>query len=281
MQHSTAALRSADDVSLYGEVWQPDGQARAAVCLVHGLGEHIGRWGHVGAFLAERGYGVVGFDLRGHGKSGGKRGHAPSYDGVMDDIALALGKTGAVFPGRPIVLYGHSLGGNLAINYVLRRRTALDGVVASAPLLRPGVAPAAWKVTMGKLMYTVAPGFMMANGLDRANLSQDASVVRAYASDPLVHDRVSARFALDFLRAGEWALENASSLTLPMLLVQGGKDHLVSVVDNRAFAHKAGPLCSLKEWDGLCHEIHNEPSKDEVLGHLASWLDAACTACPA
>lgn len=278
MQYSTSVLVTKDKLNLHSECWPPGGEPKAAICLVHGLGEHVGRWHHVCAFLADCGYAVVNFDLRGHGKSGGPLGHSPSYDAVLDDIGLALDQAASLFPGRPLFLYGHSLGGNLVISYAMRRQPGIAGVVATAPLLRTGTPPAGWKLTMGKLMYKVAPGFTMPNGIDRNNLSQDTTVVEAYNADPLVHDKVSARFALDFLKAGEWALDNAPTFPLPLLLMQGSADRLVSLDANRLFAEKVGRQCTLRVWDGLYHEIHNEPAKDQVLAYLVSWLDATCAA---
>jgi alpha-beta hydrolase superfamily lysophospholipase len=264
---------SLDGLRLYGQVWQPSEEAKAVVCLVHGLGEHSGRYQHVGEALARAGFALLAFDLRGHGKSEGQRGHSPSYEALMDDIAVLLQQAESRYPGKPPFLYGHSLGGNLVINFALRRRPAIAGVIATGPALRTAFEPPGWKISLGKLMYRLWPGLAMANELDRQGLSHDAEVVRAYENDPLVHDRVSARLALDILQSGEWALAHAREFPLPLLLMHGAQDRLTSAAASREFAARAGEKCTLKIWEGFYHEVHNEPEKEEVLDFLVAWLN--------
>ena len=139
--------------------WAPQGALKAAIMLVHGHGEHVARYDHVAAALAEKGYAVLGFDLRGHGKSGGPRGHTPSYDALKDDIASFSQQTEQRYAGLPHFLYGHSLSGNLVLNYALRRKPDLHGVIATGPWLKLAFDPPASQVTLGRLMNGIAPGF--------------------------------------------------------------------------------------------------------------------------
>ena len=275
MQHSETCYPAKDGVQLYSQSWQPDGTPKAAVCLVHGIGEHSGRYARVAEALCAAGYALCGYDLRGHGHSGGPRGHSPSYDAMLDDIALLLAEASRRYPGRPQFLYGHSLGGNLVINYALRRRPPLSGVVATSPGLRTATPQPALKLWLGKIAYRVAPGLTLPTGLLLEGLSRDPAVVEKYRADPLVHDLVSARFGLDFLNAGEWALDavRAAEFPLPLLLVHGTADALTSAQASRDFAAKAGPRCALKLWEGLYHETHNEPEKAEVLAYMIAWLE--------
>lgn len=283
MQHVEFGWKADDDVQLYARAWQPETAPKAVACLVHGLGEHSGRYGHLAAFLTQAGYALLAFDLRGHGKSGGQRGHAPSYEVIMHDIARFLDLAAERYPQCPRFLYGHSLGGNLVLNYALRHRPqlhvlhgmALHGVVATGPELRVAFEPPAWKTTLGKLLYALWPTFSMSNGLDARGLSHDPEAVRAYQGDPLVHDQVTARLALDFLSAGTWALEHAVEFPLPLLLMHGGADPICSVQASREFAAAAGSRCTLKIWDGLYHEIHNEPEQTQVFAYLLDWLNEA------
>ncbi len=273
MQHVDFHWQSPDGLRLYGQAWEPETAPAAVVCLVHGLGEHSGRYAHVAAALNAAGYALLGFDLRGHGKSGGPRGHTPSYDILMDDISHLLDEARTRYPDRPLFLYGHSLGGNLALNYALRRKPQLAGVISTSPALRTATPPPAWKITLGKLMYKIQPGMQMANGLDRDGLARDPEVVRAYASDPLVHDRISARLALDMLQTGEWALAHAAEFpSIPLLLVHGTADRLVSAKATQEFASKIRGDCTLKLWDDFYHETHNEPQKAQVLAFMVDWL---------
>lgn len=270
--YETIDLHSNDGISLFACHWRVD-HPQGAVCLVHGIGEHSGRYAHLASFLNQAGYEMIGFDLRGHGRSGGQRGHIPAFDSFMDDIELILSRAYQLCPGKPLFLYGHSLGGNLVINYLLRRSPSLAGAVATGPALRIAFEPPAAKVALGRFMNNLLPKFSQTTGLDVAAISRQASVVQAYVNDPLVHDRISARLFVDTLDAGYWALAHASELKIPLLLMHGSVDRLTSPKASQEFADRAGSFCSLKIWDGLYHEIHNEPEQGQVFEYLQIWLD--------
>jgi acylglycerol lipase len=272
MRHLEFGWKTGDGLQLYAQGWQPETESKGIVCLVHGLGEHSGRYAHLAAFLNQAGYALLAFDLRGHGKSQGQRGHAPSYETLMEDISHLLEEAAKRYPDRPCFLYGHSLGGNLVSNYALHRRPQLAGAIVTGPAFRPAFEPPTWKLTLGKIMYNLWPTLSMSNGLDRQALSRDPQVVRAYDNDPLVHDRLTARFGMDFLQAGLWALEHAAEFPLPLLLMHGGADRITSAQASREFAAKASDRCTLKIWDGFYHEIHNEPEKEQVFAYLLEWL---------
>ncbi len=264
---------STDGLPLVGRCWEPAGEPRAVACLVHGLGEHCGRYQHVAAALNGAGYAVLACDQRGHGRSGGKRGVIPSYEALMADIDLLLAQAEQRFPGKPRFLYGHSLGGNEVINYALRHRPDIAGVVSTSPGLRTAFKPPALQLAAGRLMNRLWPAFTMSNGLELAAISRDPAVVTAYQADPLVHDRLSARLGVSLLESGEWAIANAGQFPVPLLLMHGTADRLTSHEASQAFAARA-PNCTLKLWEGLYHETHNEPEKKEVVGFIVTWLDA-------
>ena len=277
MEHWEFAGSTGDGLRLFGQGWRPAGEPLGVACFVHGIGKHSGRWGHVGAALAEAGFASLAYDLRGHGRSAGQRGHTPSYEALLDDIARLLAEVGARFPGLPAFLYGHSLGGNLVLNYALRRGPMAPtpaGIIATDPWLRLAFAPPAWKVALGRAVNSLWPSFTMANGLELSALSREPGVEQAYRRDPLVHDRVTARLYVGYADAGEWALAHAAKLAIPTLLMHGGADRLSSLAASRQFAAAAGASCALKVWDGLYHEIHNEPEREQVLAHLVTWLKA-------
>jgi len=274
MEHFELGWQTGDGLVVYAQGWRPEGTPLGVLCLLHGIGEHTGRYAHVAAALCAAGYALVGHDLRGHGRSAGQKGHIPSYEALLDDAARLLAEARACFPGLPLFLYGHSQGGNLALNYALRRRPALAGVVATGPLLRLGFVPPRLKAALGRLLNNLWPTFSLASGLDRTALSRDPRVVEAYARDPLVHDRISSRFYVAFVDAGRWALDHAPELAVPTLLMHGGADRLASVAASREFAAAAGTGCTLKVWDGLYHEIHNEPEQARVLAFMLDWLEA-------
>ncbi len=265
-------LKTCDGLNLFVQEWAPDSKPRAVVCLVHGHGEHIGRYAHVAEALTSAGFALHGFDLRGHGKSEGARGHASSYDALLDDIERFLQQAAESQPRLPRFLYGHSMGGNLVINYALRRKPSLAGVIATGPWLRLAFEPPTIKVALGRMMNRVFPAFTQASGLETAALSRDAEVVRAYENDPLVHDKISARLFVTMYESGLWALEHAAEFPLPLLLMHGSADRLTSAQASEEFARKAGDRVTLRIWEGWYHEIHNEPEKEKVFHLMIDWL---------
>lgn len=272
MQHIEFTQQAPDSIPLYFQGWQPDSPPRAVVCLVHGLGEHSGRYVHVAAALNAAGYSLLGFDLRGHGKSGGPRGHTPTYDTLMDDIGRLLDEATRRYPGKPQFLYGHSLGGNLVLNYALRRKPAIAGVISTSPGLRVANPLPPLQVALAKVMNKLQPGMQMANGLALDGLARDPEVIRAYTNDPLVHNKISVRLAMGMLDAGEWALAHAAEFPVPLLLAHGTADRLTSAPASQEFAAKVRGDCTLKLWEGFYHETHNEPEKAEVLAFMIDWL---------
>ena len=273
MKHTEFKFETFDELQLFGQSWQPEDRPRAVVCLVHGMGEHSGRYAHVADALTQAGYALFVFDIRGHGKSSGPRGHTPSYEALMKDISSLLEVVNKRFPQLSSFLYGHSLGGNLVLNYVLRRQSHLKGVIATDPWLRLAFEPPRFKIILAQITNYIWPSFSQKNGLDTKVLSRDPEVVHAYENDPLVHDHISARMFISIYQAGQWALEHDSEFSLPLLLMHGGDDKIISVEASKEFANKIPEKCTFKIWDGLYHEIHNEPEKKEVFKFLIDWLD--------
>lgn len=274
MKHDEFSRKAPDGVDLYFQEWRPEDRARAVVCLVHGLGEHSGRYGHVAAHLNEAGYAVVAFDQRGHGRSGGPRGHSPSHTTTLDDIGLLLAEANARYPELQKHLYGHSLGGGMVINYALRRRPDIRSVIATSPALRQATPAPQWKTAFGKLLRDIRPEMQVSNGLDLSGISRDPEVIRAYRADPLVHDRVSARLGTDTLASGEWALVHAGEFPLPLLLIHGSADRITCPKASREFADHAGDCCTFVLLDGCYHETHNEPDAHLALDAITGWLDS-------
>lgn len=274
MKHSEFEFKTFDGLSLFGQSWQPETKSRAVICLVHGMGEYSGRYGHVADRLTQAGYSMFAFDLRGHGKSPGPRGHTPSYEALMQDISSLLEVANKQFSQLPSFLYGHSLGGNLVLNYVIRRQPKLKGVIVTGPWLRLAFEPSRFKIILAQITNYIWPSFSQKSGLDTKAISLDPEVVYAYENDPLGHDHISARMFIGIYQAGQWALEHASEFSLPLLLMHGGADKLSSIEASKEFGKKIPKKCTFKIWDGLYHEIHNEPEKEEVFKFLIDWLDS-------
>ncbi len=261
--------------------WQlPAGQgARATVLIVHGLGEHMGRYAALAQALNSWGYAVRAYDQYGHGASQGPRGGLPTATKLLDDLALVVDHTRAtVAAGRPLLLLGHSMGGLVAARFVALQRRPVDALVLSSPALDPGLNP------VQKLLVAVLPSLLpnlrVGNGLDARLISHDPAVVAAYQSDPLVHDRIAARLARFIADDSAAVRATAPGWTLPTLLLYAGADRLVNPAGSRAFAAAApAQVLSSQCFEPLYHEIFNEaePGRSRVLAALRAWLDARHT----
>jgi len=258
---------------LYAKEWQPATKSRGVICLIHGVGEHSGRYVNMAQYLTQAGYVLLAFDQRGHGKSLGRRGYTPSYDTLLDDIECFRRESIKRFPDLPAFLYGHSLGGNLVLNYVLHRRPEFAGVIVTSPWLKLAVEPPRLLRGFLRFLDKLWPTFSLPSGLDLTALSRDLDVVKAYKADPLVHNRISIRLFVTMDYAGRWALENAAQFDLPLLLMHGVGDRITSSEATKQFAVHVPMDCTLKLWQGLFHELHNEPEKDQVLAYIINWLE--------
>jgi alpha-beta hydrolase superfamily lysophospholipase len=262
--------------SFYVEGWEPDAEPKAVVALVHGLGEHIGRYAHVGKAFTDAGYALVGFDLRGHGKSGGARGHFPSLDAAMEDIRQFFQFVSKRYPGLPQFLYGHSLGGLLSLTYAVQTKADLKGVMVTGAGLRSALQAQKVKIAMANILGTLMPAMTIASGVDAATLSHDKEVVDKYVNDPLVHDKTSLGFGKSALAAIDICFAGAKDFRYPLLIMHGKADKLTYASGSEDFAKLAGEKnkdVTLKLWDGLYHEIHNEPEQAEVFKVMIEWLD--------
>jgi len=268
-----------DGLALVTQEWPAPGDgARGLVVLVHGLGEHCRRYDHVARRLNAEGFDVVGYDHRGHGHSPGPRGGMPADDSLCADLGRVLRAARTAFPG-PVVLLGHSLGGLIAGRYVaegLAQRPAawwqpVDALVMSSPALDAGT-----NALQKLLLATVAPmlpNLAVNNGLKVDWVSRSEAVVKAYAADPLVHDRITGRLGMFVARQGPAVIAAAPRWKTPTLLMWAGADRCVAPAGSAAFAQAAPKgVVTTREWTGLFHEIFNEPEQDAVLDAMVAWL---------
>ena len=273
MTDSTVTLRTADGLSLEVRRWQEDSVPhRWTFVIVHGLGEHSGRYQHLAARFTPLGATVYAMDQRGHGRSGGKRGHAPSLDALLDDIDAVVLRARAD-DGSPVVLIGHSFGGLLAIAYALKHADHIDRAIFSAPLLKVKQRVPAWKRALSTVLPRIAPGMTFSNEVDASLLSHDPGNGPAYTSDPLVHDHITAGLYGDTIARGEEFIMRAPELRVPFLLMQGRDDQIVDPVGSqRFFARAAAPDRAFCLYPGLYHEIFNELDREKVFQDIESWL---------
>lgn len=260
------ALTSADGTSLRAIRWTPD-EVRADVLICHGLAEHMGRYEHVAAALNAAGFRVTGIELRGHGKSGGPRGHVERWSDYVADLSAAA----ATIEG-PYLLLGHSMGGLVSLDFA-REARGLHAVAVSAPLLGVAVRAPTWKVWAGRLLSVVLPGLPMNNELDPTTVCSDPEVVAAYTSDPLVFDTITPRWFTEMNAARDRVNAHAPAYHLPLYALWGTKDRIVSTEAIERFASLWGGPKATRPWEGLFHEAFNEPSRDQVLGELVRWLE--------
>ena len=273
MKATTATLKTADGLDLYLRRWQAeDVPHQWTFVVVHGLGEHGGRYQHLAEWFTPLGATVYAMDQRGHGRSGGQRGHAPGLTAMLDDIDAIVVRAREE-SGGPLVLLGHSFGGLLAIAYALRQPDHIDRAVFSAPLLLLKVKVPGWKRGLANVLPKIAPRFSLSNELDADVLSHDPENARAYRSDPLVHNRITAGLYGDTIARGEEFIARAPQLRVPFLLLHGRDDQVVDPIGSqRFFARATVPDRAFCLYPGLYHEIFNELDQEKVFQDIESWL---------
>jgi alpha-beta hydrolase superfamily lysophospholipase len=258
---------------LRGIISSPGEHAKAVIILVHGIGEHTGRYEHWVKKFNDRGFAFVALDLPGHGKSDGKRGHIRSYsltDEMLDTLIREYGKT---FPGLPIFLYGHSLGGGIVLDYLIRRDPRVKGAVVTSPYLRLAFEPPNYKLVLASVMESIFPSLIQPSGLVVEHISHDPAVIEKYKNDPLVHGKISVALFNSATSAANHSLSHSENIRIPLLLLHGSDDKLTSPDASREVASKCNHV-TLKIWEGGYHELHNEPFKDEVFSYIADWLES-------
>jgi len=268
----TIQLQTNDDLTLHGTIYAPM-DPKALVVLIHGMGEHFGRYAHVAEFFTQNGYAFAGMDLRGHGRSQGKRGHTPSYEHLMNDIELFISTIQVHFPELPLFIYGHSMGGNLVLNALIRRALPITAAVISAPYLKLAFEPPKWKTVLGKISAKYLPELTQPTGLDTRALSRDSNVILAYNKDSLVHDKITSSFFVNVHFAGPYVLEHAAKINVPLLLMHGTEDKLTSHGATQELHERIPERSELKLWEGFYHELHNEPEQEELLSYVTQWLE--------
>jgi alpha-beta hydrolase superfamily lysophospholipase len=274
MDTSEWKWKTNDGLEMYSKAWLPSGKAKGVVCLVHGMGEHIGRYQFTGEALTERGYILAGFDQRGFGKSGGRRGHTPGLEAYFDDIDLFLAEIAQRYPDQRRFLYGMSMGGVLVLAYTPLRKPGVAGVVAHAPGLKSAIEKQKLKVFLAKLLGKVYPTLTLNSGVDAQMLSRDPKVVDEFINDPLVHFLVTASWAKSMMGAVDLAFENAPRFPLPLLLMHGTKDEIAYPRSSQMFAELAPKdKVTLKMWEGFKHELHTDPERAEMFKVMIDWLD--------
>jgi alpha-beta hydrolase superfamily lysophospholipase len=273
IERASGWTRSADGTALFWRSWRSP-SPRAGVVIIHGLGEHSGRYDHVGQFLAGHGFDSWAGDCRGHGRSPGPRVHVDDFGAYADDAGAFLEL--AASTAQPLFLIGHSQGGLVALLRARRRPEGLRGVVVSSPYLagHPAAAPSAGRRAAAKVLLRLAPSFLVASGLDTGMLSHAPGVEERYLADPLVSRKVSAAWFRAARVAQKEVIAGAPGFAVPALVMTSGDDRLVDPAATRAWAERAPrDRTTYLEWPGLYHEMFNELEKDKVLERVAEWIE--------
>jgi len=257
---------------LKGMIESPGEDTKGVIILIHGLGEHIQRYVHWAALFKKEGIGFVGVDLPGHGRSGGRKGYIKSY-AVLDEMTdILINSCKKTFPGVPLYLYGHSLGGGIVLDYLVRRNPKVTGAIVTSPWLRLSFEPSKIKTALASVMKYLIPGLIQPSGLNVDHISHDREIVMKYSNDPLVHGNISVSLFHGAVSAGKYSLDHAQDLKIQTLIIHGSDDLITSPEGSREFAAKNSKV-ALKIWDGGYHELHNEPFKEEVFKYIMNWIN--------
>jgi len=270
---STFVASDGDRIVMLDWPLEASAALRGVVIVVHGLGEHAGRYEHVALKLNEWGFAVRGYDQCGHGESGGARGSLPTDTRLLDDLADIIDSTRArMRPGTPLILLGHSMGGLVVGRFVSLGLRPVDGLIMSSPAFNAGMN--AFQKFLVSLLPKLSPNLRVGNGVKPQYISHDPAVVAAYKADPMVHDRISARLARFIADAGPATLALAPRWTVPTLLMYAGDDRLLNPQGSRDFAAAAPKdVVTSRCFDALYHEIFNEQEAGPVFDTLKQWLD--------
>lgn len=253
--------------------WMPRGDPVGVVVIAHGVSEHSDRYAHVAKRLNEAGYAVAGLDHRGHGDSGGKRAVIDRMDNAVEDVGTTIGLARELAPGKKLTLLGHSMGGCISLEYALRRPETIDNLILSAPATDLEAATAFERVA-ARVVSAVAPSLGVF-AVDASTISRDPEVVREYVEDPRVfHDKLPARTVAELAGVIDTLPDRVPTLELPLLVILGTADKLVPPAAGRTVHNlAASPDKQLIEYEGLYHEVLNEPEQEKVMNDVVAWLD--------
>lgn len=266
---------STADIKLFVDCWQGNPGTGRVLLIVHGMGEHSGRYRHFPHFLSDTFERIYAMDQRGHGRSGGLRGYAPSFDTLLEDLKNVVREIESRERGKKIFLFAHSFGGLVGLNLLLKEKTLpFAGAIISAPLLGVTLRVPGYKKALGEILGRTLPKVQLTNEVNPSHLSHDPAVVEAYVLDRLVHEKITPRLYLDLMAAIDWVSVQSGPMPCPVLFVVPGDDRVVSSARtieffrNLKFREK-----ELLEYPGFFHEAFNEVGKEKVFEDVKKWLE--------
>ncbi len=263
-----------DGLKLWGMYRKLHQDVNAVIIFVHDLGEHGERYLNWTGKFVNNGYIVGSYDLRGHGRSEGKRGYASTYRKHIKDLLGFLERTRSEFPEIPVILYGHGLGGNIITNCVISNKVNVAGLIIASPWFEFALHPSRIKFILAGIVKNIIPGLITRTGLNAVHLSRNTDVVRGYVNDPLVHDKISLRLLFEIVTAGQKALKSIYKINIPILVMHGTLDKVTSCRASEVFTMNTSEKTTFKEWEGNFHELHNDLDADKVFRYVLNWLNA-------
>ncbi len=270
---SDGSFQSGSGANIFYRCWTP-AEPRAVLLLAHGLAEHSGRYGDFASFFADAGIATYALDFPGHGRSDGKRGHVRDFQEYTDALGALLSLAREAHPDIPVVLFGHSMGGLIAADFLLQHQSEFVAAVLTGPAIRPPKQPSSVALLINRMIAAVAPhlGVMQ---LDASGVSRDPQVVIDYENDPLVfHGKVSARLVAELFATMDRVAANAVTIQLPLLIMHGGEDTLTAVAGSKLLHESVSSADKrIVIYDGLYHEILNEPERKKVMTDILGWLE--------
>ncbi|HAM08974.1 MAG: hypothetical protein A2X05_17405 [Bacteroidetes bacterium GWE2_41_25] len=257
---------------LKGLLESPGENTRAVIVMVHGIGEHLRRYLNWAEQFRNAGMAFIGVDLPGHGLSPGRRGHIRNYDILKEMIDILINSSRQTFPGIPLYIYGHSLGGGIVLDYIIRNNPRISGAIVTSPWLRLSFEPPRIKIILASVMKSILPELAQPTGLIVDHISHDKEVTDNYKSDPLVHDKCSVSLFHTAMSSAKYSLEHSGELRVPTLILHGSDDLITSPEGSREFASK-NSVTDLRIFEGGFHELHNELFRNDVFEYIIKWID--------
>jgi len=275
MKHTEGTFKGCKDLNLSYQAWLPNKDPKAVLVLIHGLAEHIGRYKNVVNYFVPRGYVIYGLDLRGHGKSQGLKGYVEHFSYYRDDLKTFFDIVRHENAGKKIFMVGHSMGGLIATTYAIEYQDGLAGLVVSAVLLKVGSSVSPVTILTAKVLSVVVPKMGVAV-LDASTISKDKAVVDAYMNDPLVYrGKTTARWGTELINTQQKLPDQLARITLPILIMYGSEDRLCNPEGSNMLYEKVNSKDkTLNVYDGLYHEIFNEPEHEKVMSDMEAWFSA-------
>jgi alpha-beta hydrolase superfamily lysophospholipase len=271
--HDTYYWHSGDGLKMFAQSWVPGQHMHAVLFFVHDFGEYSTLYETWAAQFVQSGVGCFTYDFRGHGKSEGRRGYASSYHKLIKDLQLMLNRCRELFPDKPVIPYGHGLGANLLTHFVSTRPVWLDALVLTSPWFELHKPEGEFSSLAGNIFKDVMPGIMLTRNIPAEQITRDLRIAHEYSKDNKRVRHISLRLFHEILDHGTRGSKSIYKINVPMLVMYGSEDMLISSKAVRAFVRNASAKTTIKEWDSCFHELHTDPEKDAVFRFIMQWLD--------